>query len=143
MATGGWDTHVLQGAASGSFARRASGLSNAIAAFFQDLGPRRDDVVVLTMTEFGRTVRENGSGGTDHGHGSCLFVIGGGVDGGTVKGDVGSLDPGALYDGRDLPVTTDFRSVFAEVAHRHLGVTEPTTIFPGWSGAPFPLWRRG
>lgn len=139
--TSGWDTHVLQGTATGSFARRAEELARAVAAFFTDLGSRRDDVVLMTMTEFGRGVIENGSGGTDHGHGSCLFVVGGGVDGGKVHGTFPSLDPAALTAGRDLPVTTDFRSVFAEVAGHHLGVADATAIFPGWSGPRLALWR--
>lgn len=139
--SGGWDTHVLQGTSAGSFARRATVLARSIAAFFEDLGPRRDDVVLSTMTEFGRTVAENGSGGTDHGHGSCLFVIGGGVDGGRVLGSVPTLDRDALHDGRDLPVTTDFRSVFSEVAHRHLGIGDAAAIFPGWSGPRCALWK--
>jgi uncharacterized protein (DUF1501 family) len=140
--SGGWDTHVQQGAAQGSFARRADDLAKSIAAFWTDLGERRSDVVLLTMTEFGRTVRENGSGGTDHGHGSCLFVLGAGVDGGKVHGEPPPLTADALYEGRDLPVTTDFRAVFSEVAHAHLGVPAGAPLFPGWNGAPLPLFRR-
>jgi uncharacterized protein (DUF1501 family) len=132
--TGGWDTHVQQGTTAGTFARRASDLAQAIAAFWTDLGGYQDDVVLLTMTEFGRTVHENGSGGTDHGHGSCLFVLGNAVAGGRVHGHLPDLAEAALYEGRDLPVTTDFRAVFAEVAARHLGVTDAASIFPGWSG---------
>ncbi len=132
--SGGWDTHVQQGTARGSFARSATDLALAIAAFWTDLGGYQDDVVLLTMTEFGRTVRENGSGGTDHGHGSCLFLLGNRVAGGRVHGRLPALGSGDLYDGRDLPVSTDFRAVFAEVAARHLGVTDAAAIFPGWSG---------
>jgi uncharacterized protein (DUF1501 family) len=88
-------------------------------------------------------VRENGSGGTDHGHGSCLFVLGNGVDGGKVHGDFAGLDPDALYEGRDLPVTTDFRSVFSELAARHLGVADLQGIFPGWTGPTTSVLRRG
>lgn len=144
--SGGWDTHVQQGTGNGSFARRARDLSQAIAAFWTDLGNHRDDVVVMTMTEFGRTVRENGSGGTDHGHGSCLFVLGNDVDGGKVHGDFPGLHPDALYEGRDLPVTTDFRSVFSEVAGRHLSTEgspfrDDATLFPGWSGERLPLFK--
>jgi uncharacterized protein (DUF1501 family) len=141
--SGGWDTHVQQGAVQGSFARRADDLARAIAAFWADLGERRADVVLMTMTEFGRTVRENGSGGTDHGHGSCLFLLGTGVDGGKVHGKFPDLARGELHEGRDLPVTTDFRAVFTEVARGHLGVAESATLFPGWSGAALPLLRRG
>jgi uncharacterized protein (DUF1501 family) len=139
--TGGWDTHVLQGSAAGSFAQRSGELARGIAAFWQDLGPHRDDVTLLTMTEFGRTVAENGSGGTDHGHASCLFVVGPAVDGGKVHGTLASLDPDALYEGRDLPVTTDFRAVFSEVAGKHLGITDDRALFPGWSGGRIPLLR--
>ena len=139
--SGGWDTHVQQGAAQGSFAQRARDLADSIAAFWEDLGAHRDDVVLLTMTEFGRTVRENGSGGTDHGHGSCLFVLGSDVDGGTVHGELPSLKPGALYEGRDLPVTTDFRAVFSEVAGRHLGIDDDEALFPGWRGGRIDLFE--
>ncbi len=132
--SGGWDTHVGQGTATGSFANRARDLARSIDAFWRDLGPYRDDVVVMTMTEFGRTVAENGSGGTDHGHGSCLFVLGNDVAGGSVHGEVPKLVERDLYEGRDLPVTTDFRSVFAGVAAGHLGVREHEVVFPDWKG---------
>ncbi len=138
---GGWDTHVQQGGESGSFAWRAGELATALAAFWEGLGPYRDDVTVLTMTEFGRTVAENGAGGTDHGRASCLFVLGPTVDGGKVHGTVASLDPDALYEGRDLPVTTDFRAVFSEVAGKHLGITDDRVLFPGWNGERMPLLR--
>jgi len=139
--TGGWDTHVQQGTSNGTFARRAAELAESVAAFWADLGPHQDDVVLLTMTEFGRTVRENGSGGTDHGHGSCLFALGNGIAGGRVHGTFPELTDRALYEGRDLPVTTDFRAVFGEVAVRHLGVRDAGAIFPGWSGGPVGLFR--
>ncbi|MEM6705788.1 MAG: DUF1501 domain-containing protein [Acidobacteriota bacterium] len=141
--SGGWDTHVRQGAAAGPFAQRATDLARSIDAFWKDLGRRRDDVVLLTMTEFGRTVAENGSGGTDHGHGSCLFVLGSEVQGGQVHGSLPTLARENLYEGRDLPVTTDFRSVFSSVAIDHLGVAPDATLFPGWKGSPLPLLRRG
>ena len=139
---GGWDTHVRQ---SNSFARRAKDLSEALAAFWTDLGERRDDVVLMTMTEFGRSVRENGSAGTDHGRASCLFVLGGRVDGGKVHGEPLLLAPDALEDGRDLPVTTDFRAAFAGIAGPHLGLGNaarpPDALFPDWDGRPLPLVR--
>jgi len=140
--SGGWDTHVAQGTAQGSFARRADDLARSIAAFWTDLGADRDRVVLLTMTEFGRTVRENGSGGTDHGHGSALFLLGHGIEGGRVHGRFPGLGPTDLYEGRDLPVTTDFRAVFSEVAVRHLGVEDPRGLFPGWQGERLPLFRE-
>ncbi len=139
--SGGWDTHVQQGTVRGSFARSASDLAGSIAAFHHDLGQRASDVLVMTMTEFGRTVRENGSGGTDHGHGSCLFLIGDEVDGGKVHGKVPELLERNLYEGRDLPVTTDFRAVFAGIARDHLGVDPAKELFPGWSDAPSALMR--
>jgi uncharacterized protein (DUF1501 family) len=139
--TGGWDTHVQQGTTQGSFARRAADLAQSLAAFWTDLGTWRDDVAVMTMTEFGRTVAENGSGGTDHGHGSCLFLLGQGVAGGKVHGKLESLDRDALYEGRDLPVTTDFRAVFAEVARRQLGVPAGTDLFPGLNGPAIDLFK--
>lgn len=139
--SGGWDTHVQQGAANGTFARRAADLAQAIHAFWTDLGPYQDQVVLTTMTEFGRTVRENGSGGTDHGHGSCLFVLGNRVDGGKVHGTFPGLAPDALYEGRDLPVTTDFRAVFCELAGKHLGITDDAKLFPGWTRRRLPLLK--
>jgi uncharacterized protein (DUF1501 family) len=139
--TGGWDTHVQQGAPAGGFTRRADDLARSIAAFWRDLDTWQDDVLLCTMTEFGRTVRENGSGGTDHGHGSCMFVLGNRVDGGKVHGSFSGLDSDLLYEGRDLPVTTDFRSVFSELAGRHLGVADTSPIFPGWQGPATSVLR--
>jgi len=137
--SGGWDTHVQQ---AGTFARQARDLAQAIHAFWTDLGSYQDQVVLTTMTEFGRTVRENGSGGTDHGHGSCLFVLGNPVDGGKVHGVFPKgLEPGALYEGRDLPVTTDFRAVFCELAGKHLGIKDDARLFPGWTGKRLPLLK--
>jgi uncharacterized protein (DUF1501 family) len=137
--SGGWDTHVRQGAAEGTFARRADDLARSITAFWTDLGTEADDVLLMTMTEFGRTVAENGAGGTDHGHGSCSFLLGHGISGGRVVGSVAGFDRDQLHEGRDLPVTTDFRAVFAGVAQTHLGIAEATALFPGWSGSPLRL----
>jgi uncharacterized protein (DUF1501 family) len=140
--SGGWDTHAQQGTTNGSFARQAADLSASIHAFWTDLGPSyQDDVLLATMTEFGRTVRENGSGGTDHGHGSCLFVLGGQVDGGKVHGRFPGLSEDALHEGRDLPVTTDFRAVFCELAGRHLGIKNDAQLFPGWTGGRLRLLK--
>ena len=130
---GGWDTHQAQGGADGQLARRLSEMARGIRALYDDLGDRMDDVVVLTMSEFGRTVAENGSGGTDHGHGTCMFVAGGAVKGGQVLGEWPGLAPEQLYQGRDLAVTTDFRAVFAELASRHLGAGNLDKVFPGWT----------
>jgi uncharacterized protein (DUF1501 family) len=139
--SGGWDTHVRQGAASGTFAQRGRDLAQAIAAFWNDLGEHRSDVVVLTMTEFGRTVRENGSAGTDHGHASCSFLLGESVQGGKVHGPFPGLRDHELYEGRDLAIGTDFRALFAGVAAGHLGVTDQAALFPGWEGMPLGLVR--
>jgi uncharacterized protein (DUF1501 family) len=136
--SGGWDTHVQQAA---TFNRQARDLARGIRAFWTDLGAYQDQVVLTTMTEFGRTVRENGSGGTDHGHGSCLFVLGNAIDGGKVHGSFPGLEEGALYEGRDLPVTTDFRAVFCELAGRHLGVRDDAKLFPGWTGKRMALLK--
>ena len=130
--SGGWDTHVQQGSDRGSFAARATDLSRSIAAFWRDLGRHRADVTLMTMTEFGRTVAENGTGGTDHGHGSCLFVLGEGVHGGRVHGEVPKLVPENLFEGRDLPVSLDFRTVFQEVATKQFRLDPKTPLFPGW-----------
>ena len=94
------------------------------------------DITVLTMSEFGRTARENGNRGTDHGHAHAMFVLGGPVKGGKVYGDWPGLNDHQLHDGRDLALTTDFRDVFAEVAVRHLGVENPAGIFPGYAVSP-------
>jgi uncharacterized protein (DUF1501 family) len=139
--SGGWDTHVQQGTFQGAFANRARDLSQSIAAFWKDIGDDRDDVVLMTMTEFGRTVHENGSGGTDHGRASCFFVLGTSVDGGSVHGEIPRLRRDELEDGRDLPVTTDFRSVFAEVAGGHFGIRDDGTLFPGWDGERYRLLK--
>ncbi|HXD79590.1 MAG TPA: DUF1501 domain-containing protein [Puia sp.] len=133
--SGGWDTHFNQGTDNGIFARSAADLANSIAAFWQDLGTWQDEVTVMTMTEFGRTVRQNGTGGTDHGRGSCNFILGNGVSGGRVHGQVADLAVENLEDGRDLPVTTDFRSVFSAVADAHLLIADDRALFPGWDGA--------
>jgi uncharacterized protein (DUF1501 family) len=132
---GGWDTHGNEGGARGQLANLLQQFSQSIAAFVQDLGPERmDDVVVLTMSEFGRTVRENGTRGTDHGHANAMFAVGGGVRGGRVYGDWPGLKSEQLYEGRDLALTTDFRDVFAEVSTRHLGRADLAKVFPGYAG---------
>lgn len=137
---GGWDTHVNQGAADGQLAQRLTELGGALAAFAQDLGDRMADVVVLTMSEFGRTVSENGNAGTDHGHATAMMVLGGDVLGGRVAGRWPGLEREQRFQGRDLAVTTDFRDLFAEVASRHLGVTQLEAVFPGFgtSAERFP-----
>ncbi len=133
---GGWDTHVNQGGATGQLANRLDEFARAIAAFVQDLGDAMADVTVLTMSEFGRTVRQNGNGGTDHGHATTMFVIGDGLKGGKVHGRWPGLAREQLYEGRDLALTTDFRAVFAEVAARRLGATSLDAVFPGFDVSP-------
>ncbi|WP_256002040.1 DUF1501 domain-containing protein [Pedobacter deserti] len=133
--SGGWDTHFNQGKDTGIFARNVGDLSESIAAFWADLGTYQDDVTVMTMTEFGRTVHQNGTGGTDHGRASCNFILGNSVNGGKVHGSVAPLAKENLEDGRDLAVTTDFRSVFSEVADRHLGINNDKVLFPDWKGS--------
>ena len=132
---GGWDTHVNQGAATGQLANRLGDFAQSIAALVTDLGDRMENVVILTMSEFGRMARENGTGGTDHGHAGAMFVIGGAVKGGKVYGKWPGLEREQLYDGRDLALTTDFRAVFGEVAGVHLGAAKLEKIFPGYSGS--------
>ena len=133
---GGWDTHVNQGSSTGQLAQRLDDFSRSIAALVTDLGDRMDDVMILTMSEFGRMARENGNRGTDHGHAGALFVIGGHVKGGKVHGRWPGLEQEQLYEGRDLALTTDFRSVFAEVVSDHLGARALDRIFPGFTAAP-------
>ena len=145
VALGGWDTHANQGAGSGQLANRLAPLAHGLAVLAQRLGPMFDDTTVIVMSEFGRTARENGNGGTDHGHGNVMWVMGGGVAGGKVYGDWQGVGDGALNEGRDLPVTTDFRSVLAHVAERHLRLADNklAQIFPAMPqlGLRFQLIR--
>jgi uncharacterized protein (DUF1501 family) len=140
---GGWDTHVNQGGAQGQLANRLTELGQGLAAFARDLGDKMDDVVVLTMSEFGRTVKENGDVGTDHGHATVMFALGGGVHGGKVLGRWPGLAPEQRYEQRDLAVTTDFRDFFAEALDRHLGARDMGAIFPGVAHARFPGAFKG
>ncbi|HTO92234.1 MAG TPA: DUF1501 domain-containing protein [Candidatus Sulfotelmatobacter sp.] len=133
---GGWDTHIAQGAGEGQLASRLRELGDSLAAFAQDLGDRMSDVVVLTMSEFGRTIAENGSIGTDHGHATAMFVLGGGVRGGRVAGKWPGLEAAQRFEGRDLALTTDFRDLFGEILTRHSGVADLAAIFPGYDPSP-------
>ncbi|MFI5451953.1 DUF1501 domain-containing protein [Pedobacter sp. UC225_61] len=139
--SGGWDTHFNQGTDTGIFARNVNDLSNSIMAFWTDMGKYQDEVTVMTMTEFGRTVAQNGTGGTDHGRGSCNFILGNSVNGGMVHGLMNPLAKENLEDGRDLAVTTDFRAVFSEVADKHLGIHNDKVLFPDWSGKQIGVMR--
>lgn len=130
LETGGWDTHARQGGAEGNLAGLLADLADSLAAFRQDLGDEMANICVLTMSEFGRTATQNGSGGTDHGHGTAMMALGGTVDGGRVLGDWPGLASADLYQGRDLAVTTDFRDLFGEVVRYHLGNPALDTVFP-------------
>jgi uncharacterized protein (DUF1501 family) len=130
--SGGWDHHTNEGSVQGQLANLLRDLGQGLAAFQQDLGPRMDNIVFVTMSEFGRTVAENGNRGTDHGHANCMFVMGGPVAGGKVYGRWPGLDRSQLYEGRDLQVTTDFRTVLGELLARHLGNSELSAVFPGF-----------
>jgi uncharacterized protein (DUF1501 family) len=136
--SGNWDHHANEGAATGQIANRLDDLGRGIAALLRDLGDRMQDVVILTMSEFGRTVAENGNRGTDHGHGNAMMIVGGDVKGGKVYGRWSGLAPEQRHEGRDLKITTDFRAVFNEVVRGHLGLTDTRMVFPGFT-APAPL----
>ena len=131
-AVGGWDTHAGEGGAQGQLGNRLRDYGQAIAAFARDLGSRMADVTLVSMSEFGRTVRENGNRGTDHGHANVMLLLGGGVKGGKVYGKWPGLDSSHLYENRDLAVTTDFRDVFAEILGKRMGLKNLAPVFPGY-----------
>ncbi len=133
LSLGGWDTHVNQGKGKGQLANRLQPLGDGLAALAKGLGNAWDDTIAVVLSEFGRTVRENGNGGTDHGHGNVIWVLGGGVRGGRVYGDWPGLATAQLYKGRDLAVTTDYRTVLAAILERHLGLDDRqlAQVFPG------------
>lgn len=144
VALGGWDTHASQGAARGQLANRLQPLGQGLALLAQRLGPLFEQTTIVVMSEFGRTARENGNGGTDHGHGNVMWVLGGGVNGGKVLGDWRGVGDAELNEGRDLPVTTDFRSVLAAIAERHLRLSDKqlVQVFPSLPrGARLDLLR--
>jgi uncharacterized protein (DUF1501 family) len=129
---GGWDHHVNEGSVQGQIANLTREFSQAIAAFWADLGNLGESTVVVTMSEFGRTARENGNRGTDHGHANVMFVLGGPVKGGKVYGRWPGLQQEHLYEGRDLAITTDFRQVLSEAVYSHLGSKDLQKVFPGF-----------
>ncbi|MDP9267670.1 MAG: DUF1501 domain-containing protein [Acidobacteriota bacterium] len=133
---GGWDHHVNEGSTQGQLANLLREFSQALAAFWTDLGAIADEAVIVSMTEFGRTARQNGNGGTDHGHAGVMFVMGGPVRGGRVYGKWPGLAPEQLYEGRDLALTTDFRRVLGEGVYRHLGNKQLANVFPGFESSP-------
>jgi len=137
---GGWDTHFNEVGArptQGQLANLLGQFGSALAAFYQDLGDRMADVSVVTMSEFGRTARENGSRGTDHGHANVMFAFGGGIRGGKVHGEWPGLEQEQLYEQRDLQLTTDFRDVLGELVVRHLGNPRVASVFPGYEQTKF------
>lgn len=144
LAVGGWDTHANQGNSRGQLANRLQPLGNGLAALMQGLGPALADTIIVVMSEFGRTVKQNGNGGTDHGHGNVMWLLGGPVAGGRVHGSWPGLDSSALYEGRDLAVTTDFRDVLSTVVMRHMRIPEQqmANLFPDFrSSARLSLLR--
>jgi uncharacterized protein (DUF1501 family) len=131
---GGWDTHQNQGGAYGQLAGRLKDFSQSIAAFWTDMGDQAEGITLVSMSEFGRTVHQNGTGGTDHGHANVMFVLGGPVQGGKIYGKWPGMDKSQLYEERDLAITTDFRQVLGEAAYKTLGAKNLEIVFPG---APF------
>jgi len=133
---GGWDNHVNEGGVQGQLGNLLKDLGQGLAAFHDDMGDRMQDIVFVTMSEFGRTAKENGNRGTDHGHANCMFVMGGDVRGGRVYGKWPGLDDHQLNEGRDLALTTDFRTVIGEILARHIGVKDLAPVFPGFDNHP-------
>jgi uncharacterized protein (DUF1501 family) len=129
---GGWDHHVNEGNTEGQIANVLREFSQSLAAFWIDLGSLAEDTVIVTMSEFGRTVRENGNRGTDHGHANVMLILGGPVSGGKVYGRWPGLDQSQLYEGRDLALATDFRTVVGELIYQHLENKDLNTVFPGF-----------
>ena len=133
---GGWDNHVNEGGVQGQLSNLLKDLGQSLAAFHQDMDDRMAEVVVVTMSEFGRTAKENGNRGTDHGHANCMFVMGGDVKGGRVYGKWPGLEDRQLNEGRDLMLTTDFRTVVGEILTKHNGVKQLNAVFPGFDNNP-------
>jgi uncharacterized protein (DUF1501 family) len=134
--SGGWDNHVNEGGVQGQLSNLLKDLGQGIAAFHEDMGDRMGDVVFVSMSEFGRTAHENGNRGTDHGHANCMFVMGGDVKGGRVYTKWPGLNEDQLNQGRDLAVTTDYRSVLGEIISKHLGDKTLASVFPGFANDP-------
>lgn len=134
--SGGWDHHVNEGGVQGQLSNLLRDLGQGIAAFHQDMGDRMQDVVFVSMSEFGRTAHENGNRGTDHGHANCMFVMGGDVQGGKVYARWPGMSDEQLYQNRDLAVTTDYRSVLGEIMTKHMREANLEKVFPGFSNDP-------
>jgi uncharacterized protein (DUF1501 family) len=142
MGIGGWDTHINQGSSQGQMASRLRFLGDGLALFAQELGPIYKDTIMLVMSEFGRTVQENGNGGTDHGHGNVVWAMGEAVKGRQIYGKWPGLSSSQRYEGRDLAVTTDFRAVIATILvnHLHLNSSQVSQVLPGYPTAnPLPI----
>lgn len=137
---GGWDTHAAQGGSQGQLANHFRNFSQAIAAFAKDLGEKMADVTLVTMSEFGRTLRENGNRGTDHGHANVMMLLGGGVKGGKVYGKWPGLKREQLFEERDLAVTTDFRDICGELLVKRMAVRDLAKVFPGYPNTS-TTWR--
>ncbi len=133
---GGWDNHVNEGGVQGQLSNLLRDLGQSLSAFHRDMGDRMQEIVVVTMSEFGRTARENGNRGTDHGHANCMFVMGGAVKGGKVYGRWPGLEDHQLNENRDLALTTDFRYVLGEILGQHMGVGDLKPVFPGFDNNP-------
>jgi len=133
---GGWDNHVNEGGVQGQLSNLLRDLGQGLAAFHRDMGDHMQDIVVVTMSEFGRTAKENGNRGTDHGHANCMLVMGGDVKGGRVYGSWPGLADHQLNEGRDLALTTDFRLVAGEILSKHSGVSDLKAVFPGFENNP-------
>ena len=134
---GGWDTHVQQGGADGQMPRLIDEFAKGLAAFYADMQEQMKRITIVTMTEFGRRLQENNSKGTDHGHGSAMFVMGGGINGGKVYGDWPGLSKDSLYGPGDLAITTDFRDVLGEIVQKRLLNSDLATVFPSYSAFKF------
>jgi uncharacterized protein (DUF1501 family) len=141
LALGGWDTHASQGTVKGQLANRLAPLGQGLANLALQLGPLFDDTTIVVMSEFGRTAKQNGNNGTDHGHGNAMWVLGGGVKGGKVYADWRGMDENQLHEGRDLPVTTDFRHVLAQIAEHHLRLPDARLqqVFPELPAGQLPF----
>jgi len=138
---GGWDTHVGQGAGTGYLANRLGELGKGLAAYAEEMGPAWGDSVVVVISEFGRTFKENGSRGTDHGHGSVYWVLGGAVRGGRVAGEQVAVTPASLFQGRDYPVLNEYRSLLGGLFGRLYGLAPGRVqqVFPGVTGRDIGL----
>ena len=130
---GGWDTHNAEGATDGELPKLLDELSSGLAALYKDMGERAKKMTVVTMSEFGRRAQENGSGGTDHGHGNCMFVLGGGINGGKVYGQWPGLAADKLYGPGDLNVSTDYRDVLGEIVQKRLKNAQMSQVFPDYT----------